>query len=555
MKFKSGSILILLILTSIYGVNAAGNKVKSSINYAKVIDDCPEIDDSHVNLIAANCGGANDGKILGIVAKGGTGTYHYTWYDSNKQIVGTAADLINVPAGNYYLQVRDDSKCAAATSQNFTVKVNLIVIDNTNTIIKPTACGKAFGSIISITTTNATSFVWTNSSQAVIGTALDLKNVPAGIYKLTATNNLGCIATSSYSVTNDTYFPTLSNIDTVPPLCGGNGGFKLTFLIKETDPGFNWELTPSGRDIQTGFIASSPNSPGVSIITLANMTPSDTYTLRVFNNDGCETYYNFKLNPVDFRIDASHVVIHNDYCGRHIGTIVGLKAIGISSVIPSPYRWRNEAGEVVGGLLFLAAVPAGKYTLTMKDPYGPCIDVKEFIIKDSTTLAEPPKVDDIKLCLPATTMINIINPDTSGYNLYDSTETLIATNKFGVFPVKVAHTSKYYVTHLTGTCESTKVLVNITVSLPGVSIPNAFTPNRDGVNDKWIITNLDQYPGSVVSVFSRGGQLVFNSTDYATPFDGRYKGRDLPDGVYYYLIDPKKPECTGQISGSLTIIR
>ncbi len=70
-------------------------------------------------------------------------------------------------------------------------------------------------------------------------------------------------------------------------------------------------------------------------------------------------------------------------------------------------------------------------------------------------------------------------------------------------------------------------------------IPNTFSPNGDGINDFWTIQYLDSYPDCRIQIFSRSGQLVFESSGYLPPgWDGRYKGRQLPFGTYYYVIEP-----------------
>ncbi|HSK12529.1 MAG TPA: PKD domain-containing protein, partial [Phnomibacter sp.] len=75
--------------------------------------------------------------------------------------------------------------------------------------------------------------------------------------------------------------------------------------------------------------------------------------------------------------------------------------------------------------------------------------------------------------------------------------------------------------------------------LPGLFIPNAFSPNGDGINDVWVIKHLDEYPGSSVQIFDRYGKVVFSSIGYNQPWDGKQNGIPLPSGVYYYIIDPK----------------
>lgn len=70
-------------------------------------------------------------------------------------------------------------------------------------------------------------------------------------------------------------------------------------------------------------------------------------------------------------------------------------------------------------------------------------------------------------------------------------------------------------------------------------IPNTFTPNDDGINDKWLITYLDDYPDCRVEVFTRTGQLVFRSVKgYRTAWDGKRNGKPLPVDTYYYIIEP-----------------
>ncbi len=70
-------------------------------------------------------------------------------------------------------------------------------------------------------------------------------------------------------------------------------------------------------------------------------------------------------------------------------------------------------------------------------------------------------------------------------------------------------------------------------------IPNTFTPNNDGVNEKWLISYLDDYPDCRVEVFTRAGQLVFKSVKgYKIPWDGKRNGKPLPVDTYYYVIEP-----------------
>jgi gliding motility-associated-like protein len=95
----------------------------------------------------------------------------------------------------------------------------------------------------------------------------------------------------------------------------------------------------------------------------------------------------------------------------------------------------------------------------------------------------------------------------------------------------------------------------IVTAVAGLFIPNAFTPNDDGKNDRWTIPGLALYPGSRVAVFNRAGQLMYQSSDYTrNPWDGRYRGQLQPTGLYIYLVELK--DTSGQIlKGTLSLIR
>lgn len=109
---------------------------------------------------------------------------------------------------------------------------------------------------------------------------------------------------------------------------------------------------------------------------------------------------------------------------------------------------------------------------------------------------------------------------------------------------------KLTVTSADGCVATDSLLVKI---LKALVVPNAFTPNGDGINDTWVIEYLESYPGATVQVYNRYGQLVFNSNGYPKPWNGTVNGNSLPVGTYYWIINPKNGRA--QINGSVTIIR
>ena len=84
-------------------------------------------------------------------------------------------------------------------------------------------------------------------------------------------------------------------------------------------------------------------------------------------------------------------------------------------------------------------------------------------------------------------------------------------------------------------------------------IPNAFSPNGDGINDTWKIKYLQDYPGAEVKIFNRYGQLIYEAVGYDAAWDGSFKGKPLPVGTYYYIVNPKNGR--GIMNGAITIIK
>jgi gliding motility-associated-like protein len=111
-------------------------------------------------------------------------------------------------------------------------------------------------------------------------------------------------------------------------------------------------------------------------------------------------------------------------------------------------------------------------------------------------------------------------------------------------------TYKLTVTSADGCSASSQVSVKV---LKAPTIPNVFSPNGDGIHDKWEIKYLESYPGATVEIYNRYGQKVFESRGYSKPWDGTYKGSQLPASTYYYIINPKNGR--QQIAGYVDIIR
>ena len=72
-----------------------------------------------------------------------------------------------------------------------------------------------------------------------------------------------------------------------------------------------------------------------------------------------------------------------------------------------------------------------------------------------------------------------------------------------------------------------------------LNVAAAITPNGDGINDTWVIYNIENHPGSIVRVFNTNGKQVFYSANYKNDWNGNYQGSSemLPVGSYLFQID------------------
>ncbi len=88
----------------------------------------------------------------------------------------------------------------------------------------------------------------------------------------------------------------------------------------------------------------------------------------------------------------------------------------------------------------------------------------------------------------------------------------------------------------------------------GILIPEYFTPNGDGVNDRWVIDDLvDYYPDAEIKIFHRGGKLLKVMKGADLGWDGYYNGFPAPEDDYWYIINV--PEIGEFYTGHFLLIR
>lgn len=110
----------------------------------------------------------------------------------------------------------------------------------------------------------------------------------------------------------------------------------------------------------------------------------------------------------------------------------------------------------------------------------------------------------------------------------------ITVDKPSAYKVTVSNVCGYdekEITIVTGECE--------------LKLPNAFSPNADGINDLFFAKGVDAVSNFSLMVFDRYGKKVFSSLSTTERWDGRYKGQVLPAGTYYWV-------CSYQQLGGVT---
>jgi len=186
-----------------------------------------------------------------------------------------------------------------------------------------------------------------------------------------------------------------------------------------------------------------------------------------------------------------------------------------------------ECGEVIVGEVTISVVP--EVSLTMPEDFSILAD-KEFEIQALLS----PEVRDFN---------EIFEWFKDGSPFAQGTDLIMD---------QLAADSSTYILEYTYGPDCGTLIASITASVPTYSIPNAFTPNNDTVNDIFRVKDYDDV--KLFQVFSRWGQLVFESTTNEG-WDGRYEGKPSPSDVYVYYIILDVDGTEEVLKGDVTLIR
>ncbi len=290
------------------------------------------------NAAVFNATCSSPGAITGLSASGGVIPYSYSW----SGVSTPSANLTNAGAGTYTLTVTDAVGCSSTSAPYVISGATLPTINATNVVLTPQSCIGTFGSIAGITTTgNNLSYTWTNST----GTTLNLSNLVAGSYSLSATDANGCVVTAGPFVISYIAGPAVNTNSIVlsPEHCGqGNGSITG---ISATGNGLTYLWTPGN--------GNTLNQNGLS---------AGNYSLTVTDAIGCTSQvgpYNI-INTPPPSINNTPVII-GENCGQGNGSISNITVAG--GATPYTYSWSNASATTID----LNNLAAGSYTLYVVD--------------------------------------------------------------------------------------------------------------------------------------------------------------------------------------------
>jgi gliding motility-associated-like protein len=549
------------------------------------------------SVVNVSCYGLADGEIINTTT-GGTVPYFYQWNNSaNVILADTTAHPQNLTANVYNLILTDNNGCQVSSTATITQPDSLIISFSTTDVL----CKNDFTGAIDATINGGTTpylYNW-NSGQ----TTQDISNINAGVYTLNVTDYLGCttqktteifepdevlvvevvkqdvkckddstgVANAVVSGGVSPYQINWSNgentalIDTLQAgmytvtvtdnhNCVANSGTiinepstNIGFGISITDAScYNAldgiiELTPNGgiTPYQLVFGDTLLNSYNNIINSyVLDSLHQGTYFARIIDGNGCEFDSLITVNQPDSLMLSG--VVTDALCFGSQDGMVDLTVTG--GTIPYNYMWSDSSTNQN-----LTNVYSGWYNVEVTDDHL-CLTTATFFIDQPEeiiikgTITEPTCRDN-----EDGTISIYVTGGIPGYDYIWSNNEITETI-YDLAPG--TYTIEVYDQH---NCLKTDTFTVNPSIIDCINPPTAFTPDNDGINDTWVLDNINNYPNAIVQVYNKWGNLLYETTNGSyTPWDGYYEGRRLPSATYYYIINLNNGDAP--YTGPVTIV-
>ena len=467
------------------------------------------------------CSGACDGTVaLNIMF--GTPAYTVQW--SNSATTPTVGGLC---AGSYSVQVTDAAGCKAI--QNISINNPSPIVFSAPDADQPVCYNDCNGSLTAIPIGGTLPYVFTWTPGAV--NAPTTNSLCAGNYSINITDANGCTVDQTYTIINPTII-TLTGLVTNAS-CSTSPDGAITTTVTGGNPNYTYSWTPGG----------------VTTPALTNVLPN-TYTLTLIDNNGtgCRKDTVFTITP-SIVVNA---VAGNDTTFCQNGSLL---LNGSNSVGGTVYQWFElPSTTAISNTLIVTLTPAtGTNTYVLVASNGVCVDSDTvFVTSNPLPVVDAGPFTDIPIYSTATIGGNPTSASGTTFNWLPSgtldnpivSNPITSTTVTTIFTVTVVDAN--------GCMNSDTVTVFVH---PEIRIPNGFSPNGDGKNDVWQLDMIYLFPDNEVEVYNRWGEQLFYSKGYPVPFNGQYKGKNLPVGTYYYVIRLNHPAYPEAYTGPLTIFR
>jgi gliding motility-associated-like protein len=404
--------------------------------------------------------------------------------------------------------------------------------------------------LASTTTSGAVTYAWTGpngfTSNLPNPSITSITTSGTGTYTVVATLN-SCTSTNSKPITIRPY-PVVA-FTTPSFVCMPNGVVSLSNLTTISD---NSTLTYSW-DFGDGSLPATTFNATHVYASISSYPIKLTATAGICSASKTIPFSAFYDKPVaDFKVD------NNTICQGIPSKFTDLSTAPNSTL--SSWYWDFGTGAPYTTTAAVNSSPTKLYAqpgnyivrLVVKNAQGCVSDTTH---KPVIVYLQPVVDAGPSFTVPEGTIIKFMPTvnDSSATTIFKWTPPLGLSSADSLRPTLTVKDKQVYWLTMTGDggCNAKDSLT--VVALKALNIPNAFSPNGDGKNDKWEITNLEDYYFAQVQIFNRNGQVVFSSFGYRQPWDGTYNGKPLPVGVYYYIIDFKN--AFPQKSGYVTILR
>jgi len=509
------------VVASGLGQNAyAGNtsQFKTSCTFPLVVNATAAID----SLL---CKG--DRTSINIQVIGGTAPYGIAWQNTSLDLGGTtqildfegSTSLPNLPAGSYSIIITDSQDSSRQLALKI-IEPEAIVFSLQSSDASCTGSADGQAAVMNIsggTISNAYSYLWGEFPNQNVSV---LQNINSGMYHLTVTDDNNCQATDSVLVNTHEAISATVGITNVS--CSGAADGEVTLSPSGGQPPFTFNWTGNGL---TGTQAALANLPGGKyFFTLTDATGVCHFVDSLSVVEPPPIFFDLKTEV--------------ENCVENGGGTIRVQ--NVTNAV-EPFLVSLDGENFLSQTTF-AVEPGQSYTLRLQDangceqskevslPGGPLPKLsleEEFFIKLGDSVALKPTISPTDLSqfnwTPSQGLSCADCPDPIAKPFITTTYQLTATDTFG--------------------CAATQKLTIFVNKKRNIYIPNAFSPNADGVNDFFTFyTGLGFRKTKSLAVFNRWGSLMYQAPQGFTPnvsqlgWDGSFKGKKMEAGVYLYSI-------------------